>query len=133
MAQQKHFALRRRVWNGVLDGCHPKPEAHFCIAIEEGEAWFLGDILAVRTAYPKAENAVLDSYINDSICGTWEKLADAVHPGGSTALYNKGWQAIGEEKSKWADAIAPHMNVTVNNSPSFRYFLETIQELIQVN
>src|ERR1035441_7725622 len=26
--------------NGILDACHPRPETRFCIAIEEGEAWF---------------------------------------------------------------------------------------------
>ena len=28
----------------VLNACTPKPETRFCIAIEEGEAWLLGDI-----------------------------------------------------------------------------------------
>ena len=37
----------------VLNACDPKPETRFCIAIEEGEAWLLGDIPAVKAAYPK--------------------------------------------------------------------------------
>jgi hypothetical protein len=61
----------------ILALCTPKPETRFCIAIEEGEAWFLGDSEAVKSAYPRAKNNVLSSYVNDSICGTWEKLADA--------------------------------------------------------
>ena len=48
------------------------------MAIEEGEAWLLGDIPAIQSVYPNAKNAVLNGYENDSICGTWEKLADAV-------------------------------------------------------
>jgi len=28
---------------GILDACDPKPETRFCMAIEEGEAWLLGD------------------------------------------------------------------------------------------
>jgi hypothetical protein len=114
---------------GVLNRCDPKPEARFCIAIEEGEAWFLGDLPAVKAAYPKAVDAFLYSYKNDSICGTWEKLADAVYPGGSLSLSSEGWQAIGMAKSKWAVAISPHMNIAENNSPSFRYFLKTVREL----
>ena len=94
---------------GILNACNPKPETRFCIAIEEGEAWFLGDLNAVKTAYPKAKDAVLNSYVNDSICGTWEKLADAVYQGVSAALSAKGWQAVGAEKSKWAEEITPHM------------------------
>ncbi|MBA3755860.1 MAG: hypothetical protein H0X02_06375, partial [Nitrosomonas sp.] len=62
----------------ILNACNPKPKTCFCIAIEEGEAWFLGDIPALKKAYPKAKDAVLNAYQNDSICGTWEKLADAV-------------------------------------------------------
>jgi len=76
----------RRELSGILDRCNPKPETCFCLAIEEGEAWYLGDLDAVRTAYPHAKNSVLNSYENDSICDTWEKLADAVYQGGSAAL-----------------------------------------------
>ena len=28
--------------NAILNACNPKPEARFCFAIEEGEAWFFG-------------------------------------------------------------------------------------------
>jgi hypothetical protein len=117
----------------ILNACNPKPEARFCIAIEEGEAWFLGDINALKQAYPKAKDAVLNTYINDSICGTWEKLADAIFPGGSAALSKRGWQAIGTEKYKWAEKITPHMNVRNNASPSFAYLRTKIMELIESN
>lgn len=90
------------------------------VAIEEGEAWLLGDISAVRTAYPKANTNILKGYSNDSICGTWEKLADAVYPGGAAALSLRGWQAIGAEKTVWAASITPHMDVHHNDSPSFK-------------
>ena len=32
----------------VLNACDPKPETRFCIAIEEGEAWLLGDMPAIK-------------------------------------------------------------------------------------
>ncbi|HBY60330.1 MAG TPA: hypothetical protein DEH78_10940 [Solibacterales bacterium] len=113
----------------ILDACQPKPQARFCLAIEEGEAWLLGDLKAVRAAYPAARDEVLSSYKNDSICGTWEKLADAVYPGGSRSLAKKGWQAIGAEKYKWAETIAPKMDVETNASPSFRAFRDALREL----
>ena len=113
----------------VLNACNPKPETRFCIAIEEGEAWLLGDIPAIKKAYPQARDAVLNGYGNDSICGTWELLADAVVRGGSTALEKRGWQAVGREKSNWAIRIAPLMNVEKNASPSFCYFREKLREL----
>lgn len=123
--------LFRQELLNVLNSCSPKPETRFCIAIEEGEAWFLGDIRAIKSAYPKARDAVLNSYVNDSICGTWEKLADAVYDGGSTALSKKGWNAIGAEKTQWAEKITPHMDVTNNASPSFRYFCQKLLELAE--
>lgn len=54
----------------VLDACAFSPETRFCIAIEEGEAWLLGDIPAIKAAYPKAKDNILNGYQNDSICGT---------------------------------------------------------------
>ena len=114
----------------VLNACNPKPETRFCIAIEEGEAWLLGDISAIKAAYPKAKDNVLNNYKNDSICGTWEFLADAVFSGGSRALKNRGWQAAGREKFVWAQKITPYMNVDKNASPSFCYFRDKIRELI---
>ncbi len=113
----------------VLDACNPKPETRFCIAIEEGEAWLLGDIRAIKLAYPRAKDAVLNAYVNDSICGTWECLADAVFKGGSASLRANGWQAVGAEKSLWSEKIAPHMDVTNNASPSFVYFRKKLLEL----
>ena len=114
----------------VLNACNPKPETRFCIAVEDGEAWLLGDLSAIKVAYPNAKNNVLNHYKNDSICGTWELLADAVFQGGSSALIRRGGQAVGSEKSAWAERIAPHMNVETNTSPSFRYFRMKMRELI---
>ena len=116
----------------VLNACNPKPETRFCIAIEEGEAWFLGDVPAIKSAYPKTKDAVLETYKSDSICGTWEKLADAVFPGGATALKARGGQATGREKSAWAKKITPHMDVDNNTSPSFCHFRLKIRELAGV-
>jgi hypothetical protein len=118
---------------GILNACNPRPETRFCIAIEEGEAWLLGDLNAVKSAYPRAKDTVLNSYVNDSICGTWEKLADAVYPGGAQQLSKKGWQAVGAEKSRWAGAISLHMDVWNNRSPSFCYFRDKIAELIGIS
>lgn len=108
--------------NLMVDGCNPKPDTYFCFAIEEGEAWFLGDIDAIKSAYPNAKNSILRSYVNDSICGTWEKLADAIYPGGSVSLKNEGWVKVGKTKSEWAEKITPYFDINNNNSPSFCFF-----------
>lgn len=113
----------------VLATCNPRPETRFCIAIEEGEAWFLGDVKAIEKAYSGARLNVLRDYENDSICGTWELLADVVHPAGSQGLKDLGWGAVGREKSSWAEKITPHMDVEKNASPSFQYFRNKIRGL----
>jgi hypothetical protein len=114
-----------------LDSCNTSLMTYFCIAIEEGEAWYLGDLDAVRKAYPNAKSAVLNTYVNDSICNTWEKLADAIVVGGSTKLSKLKGQA-GMEKSVWAKTITPYMNVDKNLSPSFCYFRDTIRSLLNL-
>jgi len=116
--------------NEILNNCYPKPETRFCFSIEEGEAWFLGDIEAIKRAYPDAKDSVLSSYINDSICGTWEVLAEAIYPGGYAALSQKQWYEIGAEKSKWSEKITPYMDINVNRSPSFKYLKTKLKELI---
>ena len=113
----------------VLAACNPRPETRFCIAIEEGEAWLLGDSRSVETAYPSVDRSVLQSYRNDTICGTWELLADAVYHGGSAALKRLGWQAVGKEKSAWAKRIARQMDADRNSSPSFQYFRKQVRTL----
>ncbi len=123
----------RQELNNVLNNCSQKPETRFCIAVEEGESWFLGDLDAIKKAYPKGKNSVLNNYQNDSICGTWELLADAVFPGGAQTLYGKGWHAVGKEKSVWAEKISPSMDIENNKSPSFCYFRDKLRELVKVN
>lgn len=114
---------------GVLNQCDPSPRVLFRIAIEEMEAWLLGDRAAVLAAYPHAKQAPLNSYVQDSVCGTWEILADAVFSGGSAVLKRAGYPLIGQEKCAWAGAIAPHMDVTANCSLSFKAFKNAFVKL----
>ena len=118
--------------NAVVDCCTEAPQVSFCLAIEEGEAWLLGDIPAIISAYPNAKKSVLNSYVNDSICGTWEKLADAVYKGGANKLNKLGRQEIGIQKSIWALSITPHMDVSKNKSPSFNHFIFTFLYFIHL-
>lgn len=116
--------------NTVLLNCNPQPNTRFCLAIEEMEAWYLGDFNALKKAYPQLKTSILKTYINDSICDTWELLADIVCAGGRAPLINGGFHIAGLEKSNWAINISPHMDVENNNSPSFNFFRETLLELI---
>ena len=99
------------------------------LAIEEIEAWYFGDSMAIKTAYPNAKVAVLNTYAQDSICGTWEILADAVVAGGSKAIKKNGWAAVGQVKHEWAAKIGRHMNLEANSSPSFKKFRDGVRAL----
>ena len=115
----------------ILDTCKPQPTTLFRIAIEESEAWLLGDRNAVKAAYPRAKEQILNAYEQDSICGTWEKLADAVYSGGSQKLQRLGWPHTGQIKCEWANNIAPHLDVENNQSRSFQVFRDGIRNLMQ--
>lgn len=100
----------------------------FCIAVEEVEAWLLGDEQAVVEAYPAARLQPLRAYVQDSICGTWEVLADVVYPGGVSKLKKDcpTYIEVGKCKSEWAQRIGAHMSFDGNRSPSFNYFISEI-------
>ena len=115
----------------ILDQCNPRPTALFRIAIEEVEAWLLGDVEAVKAAYPRAKQPVLNLYVPDSICGAWEVLADAVHRGGSTRLKKMGYPEVGRIKCEWARKIAPHVEVDRNRSKSFQVFRDGVRRLVE--
>ncbi len=117
--------------NVMLQQCHPAPNTLFRLAIEEMEAWYLGDREALLAAYPKAKQEVLDRYQQDSICGTWELLADAIYPGGYTAIQKAGWPLPGQVKHEWAQQIALWMDVERNVSPSFCKLRDGLRRLIQ--
>lgn len=125
------FREFRQELSNCLEKSAIQSQIYFCIAIEEGEAWYLGDINAIKIAYPQAKSAILDSYINDSICGTWEKLADAIYRGGAKQLSKLGGASVGQEKTVWAENISPQMNVDINRSPSFGYFRDKLRHLSQ--
>ncbi len=114
----------------ILNDCNPQPTTLFRIAIEEGEAWLLGDRNAIYSAYPRAKKQILNTYVQDSICGTWEKLADIVDSGGAQNLKQLGWPYIGQAKCEWAHNIAPHLDVDSNNSKSFQIFRDGIRHLM---
>jgi hypothetical protein len=115
----------------LLYHCGDKPKALFRIAIEELEAWFFGDQQSIRNAYPKVRQTVLDGYVQDSQCGTWEKLAEAIYPGGLAVLGQHGKRSVRilEQKRIWAKEICPQMDVENNHSPSFQAFRDGIRKM----
>ena len=97
------------------------------LCTEEIEAWMLGDRKALLKAYPDANTDVLDSYEQDSVCGTWEVLCRAISDD-YDELIDIGYPAIGHYKAQWASRISRFLEPENNVSPSFttfKYALET--------
>jgi hypothetical protein len=116
----------------LLDFCDKKPRVLFRIAIEELEAWYLGDFAALKLAYPDMKQDIFDTYVQDSQISTWETFAEMVHPSGLNALITKGKRSnfVLEEKVNWAKNICPHLNVEQNQSPSFCCFRNGLRRII---
>ncbi|MFN7927027.1 MAG: hypothetical protein U0Y68_03625 [Blastocatellia bacterium] len=101
----------------------PRPRCTlFRIAIEETESWFIADPDAIKKAFPKAKTKTLVNIPPDSICGAWEKLAEA--------LGRKPKDCSGEDKHEWATKIAPHLDLDFPKSPSLRHFIEGVDKII---
>ncbi|NJM91094.1 MAG: hypothetical protein HC863_02215 [Myxococcales bacterium] len=115
---QRDYKTFLRELDELLQKCKTKPKVTlFRLAVEEMEAWYLGDRAAVLAAYPDAKKAVLNRYKQDSVCGTWELLADAVYPGGAKAIKDAGWPLPGQIKHQFADHIGPHLDVRRKRLP----------------
>jgi hypothetical protein len=96
----------------LLSYCSPPPTVLFRIAIEETEAFYLGDKTAIRNVFPKCKMSKMDNYVQDSICDTWELFRDVI---GET----------GEDKVEWAKLMGQRLSiqwrgVQANRSDSFR-------------
>jgi hypothetical protein len=79
------------------------------LAVEETEAFYLGDQKALWKAFPGADMAKARSYTPDSIIGTWELFGSIVDDGGGN-------------KVAWAEAMGPVLTTVAsqNRSPSFQ-------------
>jgi hypothetical protein len=114
-------ALKRSLL-AVYDSLKYRPtHCLFRIAVEETESWFLADAQAVKRAYSSVDLDVLDRHGPDTVCGAWECLSEAL-----------GYErAVGQGlKTRWAEEIAPHLNLAAPLSPSLRAFIEGVHRVI---
>lgn len=94
----------------------------FKLAIEETESWFLADLSAVKSAYPKASIQPLKAIAPDAIVGAWEKLAVSLGCDIKTVT--------GSDKYEWAQAIAPHMHFSATGSPSLKDLIAGVDSYV---
>jgi len=111
----------------LLNACSAaKCDALCRIAIEELEAWFFGDVDALRAAYPSvpASLASKAKYRDpDAIAGgTWEAL--------ERVLQRAGHYANGIPKVEVARKVAEHMRPDANQSRSFQVFRDGLRQIV---
>jgi hypothetical protein len=97
----------------------PELPVVFRIAVEETEAYYLGDLAGFKKAFPDADLELARDYVPDSICGTAERVA----------------AVLGEDtlrKVDWAEAMAPYLTTSPekSRSPSFKALIAGIDKLV---
>lgn len=105
----------------AVDHCAPQIRARVAIAVEETEAFYLGDLRALKLAFPGADFARAAAYQPDSICGTWELFDQIVNDGGGN-------------KVAWAESMGPRVTISGarSRSPSFRRMVQCLLEIAPV-
>ena len=97
------------------------------LAIEELEAWFFGDIGALREAYPKVSKSLQYKkkyrYPDAITGGTYEALE---------RLLKRSYKRV-FPKTTIARNIAPHMEPSRNRSKSFQVFVEGLKACVGEN
>lgn len=93
------------------------------LAIQELEAWLLGDRIAIQAAYPRVRPQHFSGLPHnpDTIADTWETLWRVLREG--------KYYLAGKAKVEWAETITPHLEPERNTSASFQYFRQALARL----
>lgn len=96
----------------------PELRVEVCVATEEMEAFYLGDLKAIQRAYPNADMHLARAYVPDSVCGTWEKFGEVIGDDGGN-------------KVAWAERMGDFVTTVParSRSPSFRIMVNHISAL----
>jgi Domain of unknown function (DUF4276) len=99
------------------------------IAVEELEAWFFGDVEAIRKAYPRVPESLSQNRnyrkpdeIKGGTCEALERVLS------SKGYFTKGYMP----KTEVARNIAPHLHPENNTSKSFQVFYDGLKLLIEL-
>lgn len=90
------------------------------VAVEETEAFYLGDLRAIEKAYPGANMTLAREYEPDSIVGTWE-------------LFGRVIGDDGENKVAWAETMGEAVTISAarTRSPSHRALMRALRRLLK--
>lgn len=99
----------------------PFPRVLFRVAVEETESWFIADVEALKSAYPRVKLREIVKIEPDAIVGAAERLADAL---GVSAKH-----LTGQLKIEWAEKIVPHLDFDNPKSPSLKNLIAGIKEM----
>lgn len=96
------------------------------VVVNELEAWFLGDVEAVRAAYPRVPSTLASK--------ARYRDPDAIRGGASEALervlQRAGYYTAGLPKIEAAERISAHMDPDRNRSHSFQVFCSGVRALL---
>lgn len=106
----------------VLATIEPRPVVLFRIAVEELEAFYLGDLAALAHAYPSFDRELARRYPPDDIFGTAEHFGRVVGDGGLN-------------KVAWATEMGRRLTTSAerSRSPSFRALVTGLRRLMTLH
>jgi len=112
---------------GLSTKTRPADNGHFQvvnrIVIEELEAWFMGDIDALKSAFGSLRRAKFPKIFQyPDNGGTWERLHRFLKKNG---IYQSSYPKIDAARK-----IAPHIDLNRNRSRSFQQFCQGVEALL---
>ncbi|MFN0244638.1 MAG: DUF4276 family protein [Planctomycetota bacterium] len=112
-----------RELKSYLLSLEPRPAKFlFRIAVEEVESWFLADRAAVRQSFSRAKVSRIPRGPADQVIGAWECLARVLDEDPS--------KITGQRKTRWAERIAPQLNLETPGSPSLHAFIAGVERML---
>lgn len=117
LAHGAGFTTRTSANSGSFEVCNR-------IAVEELEAWFLGDEPALRAAFPRLKPFAAKAQYRDpdKIAGAWETA--------ERLLQRASYYQAGLRKRDLSLRVAPLMNIGENRSASFATFVSGLTSLM---
>lgn len=108
-ADKEDCVALKKAQVALVDAMEPRPKVLFRIAVEELEAFYLGDLAGLKRAFPEHDAKLARAFTPDSVCGTAEYFGRVIGDGGLNKVH-------------WAEVLGPKLTIAAqrSRSPSFR-------------